>query len=126
MRSGNGGATTRRRHPSATSSPWREPIRLSISQAAAWWELGLRSVNLAHYGKSRYAVGTGDEGPVSPDGLQLLKEFERLGMILDATHLSDNSFFQALDAFSGPVLASQRLLALFRTSGNSATNSSGS
>ncbi len=82
-----------------------DPI-VDIGHADAWWALGLRSVNLAHYGKSRYAVGTGDEGPLSADGILLLKEFERLGMILDATHLSDSSFFQAMDAFSGPVLAS--------------------
>jgi membrane dipeptidase len=82
-----------------------DPI-VDIGQAAAWWDLGLRSVNLAHYGKSRYAVGTGDDGPLTPDGTLLLKEFEQLGMILDATHLSDTSFFQALDQFSGPVLAS--------------------
>jgi membrane dipeptidase len=82
-----------------------DPI-VDIDHAAAWWDLGLRSVNLAHYGKSHYAVGTGGDGPLTPDGLRLLKEFERLGMILDATHLSDISFFQALDVFSGPVLAS--------------------
>jgi membrane dipeptidase len=82
-----------------------DPI-VDVDHAAAWWELGLRSVNLAHYGKSRYAVGTGGDGPLTPDGVRLLKEFERLGMILDATHLSDTSFFQALDAFGGPVLAS--------------------
>jgi len=52
------------------------------------------------------AVGTGDDGPLTPAGIQLLKEFEQLGMILDATHLSDTSFFQALDIFPGPVLAS--------------------
>ncbi len=82
-----------------------DPI-VDPSQAVEWWNLGLRSVNLAHYGKSRYAVGTGDEGPLTPAGIQLLKEFERLGMILDATHLCDTSFFQALDIFGGPVLAS--------------------
>ena len=82
-----------------------DPI-VDIGHAQAWWDLGLRSVNLAHYGKSRYAVGTGGDGPLTPDGFELLKEFERLGMILDATHLSDTSFFQALDAFVGPVLAS--------------------
>jgi len=82
-----------------------DPI-VDIGHAAAWWELGLRSVNLAHYGKSRYAVGTGEDGPLTPDGVQLLKEFEELGMILDATHLSDTSFSQALDLFGGPVLAS--------------------
>jgi membrane dipeptidase len=82
-----------------------DPI-VDIDQAQAWWDLGLRSVNLAHYGASRYAVGTGGDGPLTPDGVRLLKEFERLGMILDATHLSDMSFFEALDLFDGPVLAS--------------------
>ncbi len=82
-----------------------DPI-VDVAHAAAWWDLGLRSVNLAHYGKSRYAVGTGDDGPLTADGVELLKEFEKLGMILDATHLSDTSFSQALDLFGGPVLAS--------------------
>ncbi|MDR3620546.1 MAG: membrane dipeptidase [Paludisphaera borealis] len=82
-----------------------DPI-VEPSHAAEWWELGLRSVNLAHYGPSRYAMGTGGDGPLTSSGVELLKEFERLGMILDATHLSDTSFFQALDIFSGPVLAS--------------------
>ena len=82
-----------------------DPI-VDVRHAETWWDLGLRSVNLAHYGKSRYAVGTGGDGPLTPDGVLLLKEFERLGMILDATHLSDTSFFQALDTFGGPVLAS--------------------
>jgi membrane dipeptidase len=82
-----------------------DPI-VDVDHAAAWWELGLRSVNLAHYGESRYAVGTGGDGPLTPDGRLLLEECERLGMILDATHLSDTSFFEALDAFGGPVLAS--------------------
>jgi membrane dipeptidase len=33
---------------------------------------------------------------------------KRLGMILDATHLSDPSFFQALEVFDGPVIASHQ------------------
>jgi membrane dipeptidase len=82
-----------------------DPI-VDVAHAAAWWELGLRSVNLAHYGRSRYAVGTGDDGPLTPDGVCLLDVFEELGMILDATHLCDTSFFQALEVFHGPVLAS--------------------
>jgi membrane dipeptidase len=82
-----------------------DPI-VEPDQAEDWWNLGLRSVNLAHYGASRYAVGTGFDGPLTDAGVALLKEFDRLGMILDATHLSDTSFFQALDLFGGPVLAS--------------------
>jgi membrane dipeptidase len=43
---------------------------------------------------------------LSDDGRKLLKEMRRLGMILDATHLTDLAFDEALDAFDGPVLAS--------------------
>jgi membrane dipeptidase len=82
-----------------------DPI-VAPAQAEAWWDDGLRALGLSHYGKGQYSVGTGDAGPLTPAGFDLLREMERLGMILDATHLSDPSFFQALDAFGGPVLAS--------------------
>jgi len=78
-------------------------------QAEAWYEDGLRAVNLVHYGHNQYAVGTGESGPLTPAGIALLKEFERLGIILDATHLSDPSFFQALEVYGGPVIASHQL-----------------
>jgi len=82
-----------------------DPI-VSPKQTERWWADGLRTVGLAHYGKSHYAVGTGDNGPLTPNGVNLLKEFDRLGMILDATHSSDLSFYHAMDVFSGPVMAS--------------------
>ena len=44
-----------------------------------WWDLGLRSVNLAHYGKSRYAVGTGDDGPLTADGIELAQGIREAG-----------------------------------------------
>lgn len=75
-------------------------------QAEAWWNQGLRSVMLAHYGKSAYAAGTGTEGPLTAEGRLLLQEFSRLGMILDVTHLSEPGFSEALDLFDGPVMAS--------------------
>ena len=82
-----------------------DPI-VEPEEAALWWDLGLRCTSLVHYGTNRYAVGTGERGPLTPAGVQLLDEFDRLGMILDVTHLSDPGFFQALEVFSGPVLAS--------------------
>src|SRR5207249_4400274 len=71
-----------------------------------WWQFGLRVIGPAHYGVSPYAHGTGTEGGLFPPGKPLLKEMERLGMILDVTHLSDQCFDEALDAYGGPVLAS--------------------
>lgn len=84
-----------------------DPI-VEPEQLEEWWNYGLRALGPSHYGKSHYSVGTGDSGPFSERGLRLLAEMDRLGMILDTTHLSDPSFFQALDHFSGNVLASHQ------------------
>lgn len=67
---------------------------------------GLRAVGPAHYGPGRYAQGTDATGLMGPEGHKLLKEMERLNIILDATHLCDDSFWEALDHFNGPIWAS--------------------
>jgi membrane dipeptidase len=67
---------------------------------------GLRAVGPAHYGPGTYAQGTDASGGLGPRGRELLAEMERLGLILDATHLADESFWDALDHFRGPVWAS--------------------
>ena len=67
---------------------------------------GLRAVGPAHYGPGVYAQGTNACGVMGPHGHELLREMERLGIILDATHLCDDSFRDALDHFRGPVWAS--------------------
>jgi membrane dipeptidase len=69
-------------------------------------QYGLRAIGPAHYGPGRYANGTDATGEMGAQGLALLKEMERLNIILDATHLCDDAFWQALDHFSGPVWAS--------------------
>jgi len=67
---------------------------------------GLRAVGPAHYGPGRYAQGTDATGFMGPKGHELLKEMERLNIILDATHLCDDSFWEALDHFNGHIWAS--------------------
>lgn len=71
-----------------------------------WWKNGLRIVSLSHYGNSRYSHGTGSPGPLNPLGPILLKEMERVGMILDVTHLADEAMDQVFDHFGGTLLAS--------------------
>lgn len=79
-------------------------------QAKQWWDAGLRVVSLSHYGISYYShgTGTGTEGGLLPPAEELLNEMDSLGMILDLTHTSDESVRQALEIFSGPVLASHQ------------------
>ena len=70
------------------------------------YEYGLRAVGPAHYGPGRYANGTDSTGRMGNEGLALLKKMEELNIILDATHLCDDAFWQALDHFNGPIWAS--------------------
>ena len=67
---------------------------------------GLRAVGPAHYGPGRYANGTDSSGKLSREGRELLKEMRRLNIILDATHLCDDAFWNAMELFDGPVWAS--------------------
>ncbi|MFH6603450.1 dipeptidase [Maribacter algicola] len=67
---------------------------------------GLRAIGPAHYGPGTYAFGTDSSGGIGIKGKALLKEIERLNLILDATHLCDESFWQTMDCYQGPVWAS--------------------
>ncbi len=82
-----------------------DPI-IDPSQAEWWWEQGLRTACLAHYGPSAHAMGTGGNGPLTPKGRELLREFDHLGMILDLVHTADDAFDEALSIFHGPVFVS--------------------
>jgi membrane dipeptidase len=67
---------------------------------------GLRAIGPAHYGPGTYAQGTNATGGLGPPGRELLAEMDRLRLILDVTHLCDDSLREALDHFRGPVWAS--------------------
>jgi membrane dipeptidase len=79
---------------------------VDVSYLERAYNKGLRAVGPAHYGPGRYANGTDATGKMGVNGLALLKEMERLNVILDATHLCDDAFWQALDNFNGHVWAS--------------------
>lgn len=99
------------------SSPANKPIGYILSLEGAdsivnhsyvekAYQNGLRAIGPAHYGPGRYAQGTNATGPMGSIGQALLKEMDRLNIILDATHLCDDSFWEALDHFNGRVWAS--------------------
>jgi membrane dipeptidase len=70
------------------------------------WEQGLRAIGPAHYGPGTYAHGTDSIGGIGVKGKALLKKIESLGLILDATHLCDQSFWETMKVYDGPVWAS--------------------
>lgn len=79
---------------------------VDISYLEKAYKSGLRALGLSHYGPGRYANGTDATGGLGPKGPELLREMERLNIILDATHLCDDSFWEAMDIFNGHVWAS--------------------
>jgi membrane dipeptidase len=72
------------------------------------YEQGLRALGPAHYGPGRYAHGTDADGPLPAAGKELLREMQRLGIVLDVTHLCDECFWDALDCYTGPLWASHQ------------------
>ncbi|MDA4131037.1 MAG: membrane dipeptidase, partial [Thaumarchaeota archaeon] len=81
-----------------------DPMRFP-AEAKTWFDSGVRIVGPA-WRKTRYSGGTGEPGPLSPEGRELIKEMDTLGLILDTSHLAEQSFNEAMDLFHAPVIAS--------------------
>ncbi len=80
-----------------------------------WHALGVRTLMMAHFGRSHYCHGTPArepgaahdiDGPLTDKGRALLKVMAELRMPLDLTHTSDTSFDEAVDRFDGPIYTS--------------------
>lgn len=81
---------------------------VDLSYVERAYAYGLRAIGPAHYGPGRYSPGTGAEGGLTQLGRELLGEMRRLGIVLDATHLTDEAFWQAMELWDGPVWASHQ------------------
>lgn len=82
-----------------------DPIR--DADHAAWWvERGVRAVGLAWARGSRFAGGNGAPGPITPAGRDLVEALDKLGVIHDASHLSDEGFDNLMTLARGPIVAS--------------------
>jgi membrane dipeptidase len=70
---------------------------------------GVRYMTLTHSGNSEWADSSTDKpahNGLSPVGKQVIAEMNRLGMIVDVSHVSDKTFHDVLAASKAPVFAS--------------------
>jgi membrane dipeptidase len=86
---------------------------ITVSHLEKAYNYGLRAVGPAHYGPGTYANGTDSSGGISAKGRELLTEMERLGIILDATHLCEENFWEMMSFYNGPVWASHNNCRVF-------------
>jgi len=82
------------------ADPIREP-----AEAEAWFERGVRLVGLSWAAGSRYAGGNSAPGPLTDAGRELLAVMADVGLILDVSHLAEESFLEAVDRFEGRIVA---------------------
>ena len=76
----------------------------NLDELAKWHELGLRVIGLAWAG-TRYAGGTREPGPLTEAGRRLLKAMADFNFTLDLSHMDEQAALEALDFYTGPVIA---------------------
>lgn len=81
-----------------------DPIRRP-EDVEHWHRRGVRLVGLAWAAGSRYAGGNRAPAPLTDAGRALLDILAESGMILDVTHLAEEAFWEVVDRYEGPVVA---------------------
>ena len=85
------------------------PIQKDLSLLRLFYTLGIRYMTLTHTGNNEICDSSGTKekrwGGVSPFGKKVIEEMNRLGMIVDVSHLSDESFYDVLKYSRAPVVA---------------------
>ncbi|MCL2056207.1 MAG: membrane dipeptidase [Oscillospiraceae bacterium] len=70
------------------------------------WDLGVRMMTLTWNGANEIAGGVSTDRGFTPFGRKAVGEMEKLGMIVDVSHLSDRGFSELMDFAQRPFIAS--------------------
>jgi len=87
------------------------PLAKDISRVEEFYKKGVRYITLCHSYHNDICDSSSDGKPaehngVSAFGKQVIAEMNRLGMMVDVSHASDKSFFDAVELSKAPVIAS--------------------
>jgi len=85
------------------------PLADRLARVEQYYRLGARYITLCHSRNNQICDSSTDEpvhGGLSEFGQKVVKEMNRLGMIIDVSHLSDQSFFDVISLSRAPVIAS--------------------
>lgn len=86
------------------------PIGGMLSAVRRYYDRGIRYITLAHARSNRLSDASFDPdrrwGGLSPFGMEVVSEMNRLGIMVDISHLTDSAAFQVLRMSRAPVIAS--------------------
>jgi membrane dipeptidase len=90
-----------------------EPLYNDLSLLRGFYELGVRLIGLVWSRRNWVGDGChfspvreGRKGGITDFGVQLIEEAEKLGMIIDVSHLNDEGFWDVMEIAKKPVIAS--------------------
>jgi membrane dipeptidase len=81
----------------------------SLCMLRTFYRLGLRVNCICGGGRTRFGDGMGEaraDAGLTTFGVKLVEEMNRLGMLVDLTHMTDRTFFDTLEVSNKPVLVS--------------------
>lgn len=85
------------------------PIGHDLDRLSWFYDAGVRYVTLCHSGHNQICDSCAPAGArwkgLSPFGREMVKEMNRIGMLVDVSHISDASFYDVLECSSRPVAA---------------------
>jgi membrane dipeptidase len=85
-------------------------IEDSLRLLRDYYDLGVRYMTLTHGNSNHWADSSGDANKpnngLSPFGKEVVLEMNRLGMIVDISHVADKTFWDALETSKAPIFAS--------------------
>lgn len=86
------------------------PIEGELNNIKYFYDKGIRYITLSHTKNNHICDSSGDEvkkwNGLSPFGKEVIKEMNRLGILVDIAHVSDSAFYQALELSEVPVFSS--------------------
>ena len=84
-----------------------EPLEGKIESLRTIYRLGARSLTLTHFPRNMLGDGSGaDNGShLTEFGREVVEEMNRLGMIVDISHLNETGFWDVMELTKAPVLA---------------------
>lgn len=93
------------------------PVQGSLDTLRVFYERGIRYITLAHSQSNHISDSSYDlrrqwKG-LSPFGKEMVVEMNKLGIIVDISHVSDAAFYQAIEISNAPVIASHSSLRAF-------------
>lgn len=84
-------------------------IEDSLDLLRAFYRFGARYMTLTHTNTNGWADSSSDEAKhngLSPFGRDVVREMNRLGMLVDISHVSDKTFWDAIETSRAPLIAS--------------------